>query len=337
MGGMKIIVRAPNWIGDAILSIPVLISLQKNDPEAELWVLARDWVKDLFGPGLRIAGLIPLPDSGGWKSLRQASRRVREKKFDLGLLLTNSLASAFLFYLARIPQRWGYSADGRALLLTRSVVPRKTGQPVHLVEYYRSLLAGLGLRTVEPEVRLTVTPEEKAWAADALARAGLDPGKPLVILNPGAHFGPAKRWPADRFGRTALILQKEKNAEIAIIGSAYETGLADEVSAQMEKKPAVFSGKTTLRQLLGLISRASLFITNDSGPMHMANALGIPVVALFGPTDPAVTRPFHPPSIVLKKDVPCWPCFYRKCPYDHRCLVSIEPGEAAEASQNFLP
>jgi len=334
---MKIIVRAPNWIGDTILSIPVLESLQKNNPEAELWVLARGWVKDLYGPGLRIAGLIPLPESGGWRSLRESSRRIREKSFDLGLLLTNSFASAFLFYLARVPERWGYSADGRALFLTRAVRPRKNGEPVHMVEYYRSLLVGLGLKTAEPEVRLTVRPEEKAWATEALQHAGLDPGKPLVLLNPGAHFGPAKRWPADRFARTALILQKERSVEIAIIGSANETGLADEVSSLMEKKPAVFSGRTTLRQLLGLISRASLFISNDSGPMHMANALGVPVVAVFGPTDPAVTRPFHPPSIVLKKDVPCWPCFYRQCPYDHRCMVSIEPAEAAAASQKFLP
>ena len=337
MGPMKIVVRVPNWIGDSILALPSLLSLGKNYPQAEVWILSKPWVKDVFSPDLPVSGLIPLPEDNGIKSLRRMARRLHEQAFDLSVLLTNSFASALLFSLAKIPERWGYATDGRGLFLTKSVRVREEERAYHQVEYYLRLLSGLGLKTFPPDIRLTVTAEEKAESRNRLLRAGIDLERPLVLLNPGAAYGPAKRWPAERFARVASALQKDKRAETAIIGSADEAGIAESVASSMEIKPVVFSGQTTLRQLLGLISQASLFVTNDSGPMHMANALRVPVVAVFGPTDPAVTRPFHPPSAILKKDAACWPCFYRKCPYDHRCMTSIAAEEVADAAKALLP
>jgi heptosyltransferase-2 len=157
----------------------------------------------------------------------------------------------------------------------------------------------------------------------------------LVILSPGASYGPAKRWPACRFAELAGLVQKRKGAEILIIGSADETEVAESISSSMEKKPAILTGQTSLPRLLGLISQAALFISNDSGPMHMANALRVPVVGIFGPTDPEVTGPFEQPSRFVKKEVPCWPCAYRKCPYDRRCMMNISAEDVFRAGEEL--
>jgi heptosyltransferase-2 len=332
---MKIIVRVPNWVGDSVLAWPVLESLKQNFPQADLWVAAKDWVKDLFASNPFVEGVIAL--SGDWKKTWDQAAGIRGGAFDTGLLLTNSFASALLFYLARIPQRWGYATDGRGPLLTRALRPRNEDPPRHQARYYMDLLAGLGFKPGPGLIRLSVRPEEKEAARRRLLTLGLEPRKPLVILSPGASYGPAKRWPARRFAELAELLQKRKNAELLIIGAADEAGIADSISSFLEKKPAVLAGQTTLPELLGLATLAALFISNDSGPMHLANALGVPVVGIFGPTDPAVTGPAQQPARVIKKDVPCWPCFYRKCPYDHRCMMDIAAEDVFRAAEELWP
>jgi heptosyltransferase-2 len=169
-----------------------------------------------------------------------------------------------------------------------------------------------------------------------MIEAGQEPTRPLVVLNPGAAFGPAKRWPAERFAGLARLLQARKNAEILLVGAAGEADIAASIASGLERKPLDFTGKTSLRQLMGLISLGRVFVSNDTGPMHIACALGIPVVAIFGPTDPKATGPSRHPSVVLKADVPCWPCTYRSCPYDHRCMNRIGPEEVFAAGQDFL-
>jgi heptosyltransferase-2 len=333
---MKIVIRVPNWIGDAILALPAISSLRENFPDARVWIAARDWVEDLFPADDFIQGTIPLPKLADLKSLRLSSQKLKDFNFDVGLLLANSFSSAFLFYLTRIPERWGYSSDGRSLLLTKSVPLKNKDHSDHQVNYYLNLISGLGLKTIPPEIKLSLSQEERVAAREMLLSSGLDTAKLLVILAPGAYYGPAKRWPAPKFAELARMFQIKANAEIIIIGAQGEIDIARSIAALMEKEPWILAGKTTLRQLLGLISQAALFVTNDSGPMHIANALKIPVVAIFGPTDPRVTGPFQQPSAVIKKDVPCWPCLYRSCPYDHRCMMKIEPEEVFEASYAFL-
>jgi heptosyltransferase-2 len=333
---MKIVVRTPNWIGDAILALPAISSLRENFPDAQVWIAARDWVEELFPSNDYIQGTIFLPNLADLKSLRLSSQKLKDFNFDVGLLLTNSFSSAFLFYLTKIPERWGYASDGRGLLLTKGVPLKNQNLPEHQVSYYLNLISGLGLKAITPEIKLSLSREERNAAKDLLLSSGLDTTKPLVILAPGAYYGPAKRWPAPKFAELARMFQIKANAEIIIIGSQDEIEIARSIAALMEKEPLILAGKTTLRQLLGLISQATLFVTNDSGPMHMANALKTPVVAIFGPTDPRMTGPFQQPSVVIKKDVPCWPCLYRSCPYDHRCMMKIEPEEVFAASQNFL-
>lgn len=335
---MKIAVRVPNWIGDAVLSLPALAALKAGRSEAEIWVVAQEWVKDLFTSGTPADGVVTLSGGTSLGGLRSAARRIRQEGFDTGLLLTNSFGSALVFALARIPERWGYKRDSRGFLLTQGVPFDGAAAPVHQAEYYLRLIRGLGIKTPPTPMRLALAPGEKEAARKLLDSLGLkrDKKKPLVILNPGASYGPAKRWPVERFAGLASRLQAARSARIVITGSPEEAELADRLASSMSRQPVILSGRTSVRGLLGILSCAELFITNDSGPMHMANALGIPVVGLFGPTDPAVTRPYQPPFTVLWKGAACWPCLYRSCPYGHQCMTAIEPEEVLEASLSYL-
>jgi heptosyltransferase-2 len=333
---MKIVVRTPNWVGDAVMALPALGSLARGLPDAEVWIAAPPWASDLFAGddlGGRVVELRPQRTLG---DLRRNAAALKAHRFDAGLLLTNSFASALLFRRAGIPVRWGYRRDGRGLLLTKSVVRKDGGRVVHMVRYYLDLSEGLGFPAFPPEIRLRPSPGARARAEELLSAAGIDPARPVVILNAGAGFGPAKRWPADRFARLGRMLQNRKNAALVLTGGLEDAAVAEAISALLPRPPANLVGKTSLGDLVGVISRASLFVTNDSGPMHIANALRVPIVAVFGPTDPAVTAPFHPPALVLKKEAACWPCFYRTCPFDHRCMTSISAEEVSAAAEEFL-
>jgi heptosyltransferase-2 len=335
---MKILIRVPNWIGDTVLALPAVASVKHSLPEAEVWIAAKDWVNDLFTLDNLADGMIPLQESGRLPNLSRTAREIRSHGFDSSLLLTNSFASALLFYLSKIPQRWGYATDGRSLLLTKPVRRRENDTARHQVYYYLDLITGLGLETVPPQLSLPLSEADKDAARRRLLDSGINLRRPLVVLSPGATYGPAKRWPADRFARAAALLQEKRDAEILVIGSARETEIAAAVQAAMAQKPTILTGQTSLRELLAVISQATLFLSNDTGPMHLANALGVPVVGVFGPTDPDMTGPFQPPARVVKKDdIPCWPCYYRKCPYDHRCLLTITPEEVVRVAESLWP
>lgn len=334
---MKVVVRVPNWIGDSILALPALQSLSANYPDSEIWIAAKGWVKELFISVPYINGIIALPERLSRRSLRTSAQELKALGFDAGLLLTNSFASAYHFYLAQIPQRWGYKKDGRQLLLTKGVKRPAPDETIHQVDYYLRLIAGLGMRPIAPHLSLPLLAEEVREAEDMLAALSVNRDKRIVALNPGGYFGSAKRWPAHRYAEAATLFQNRWGAEILIVGSSQEEPLADAISKDMKKKPFVLTGKTSLRQLAAILSSADLCVTNDSGPMHLANALGVPTVAVFGPTEPTATRPFQPPSVFIQKEVPCWPCAYRDCPVDHRCMLNISAEEVFEQGHGMLP
>jgi len=333
---MKIVVYVPNWIGDSILALPAVESLHINYPEAEIWIAAQGWVKDIFANIHFIKGIIPLPAQKSFKDLRKTANELRSYNFEAGLLLTNSFVSALLFFMAKIPQRWGYGSDGRQILLTKKIPRQNRAGSHHQVYHYLNLISGLGLKTDTPHLALAVTEAEKKKTEGFLDSIGVDLNKLLFILNPGAFYGSAKRWPVEKYIELAKLLQENYSSEILIIGSAQEVELANTMEASLEKKPVILAGRTSLRQLVGVLSRAALCVTNDSGPMHMANALKVPTVALFGPTDPEVTAPFQEPSVYIKKDVPCWPCAYRECPFDHRCMRHISSEEVFKSCKKLL-
>lgn len=333
---MKIVVRAPNWVGDSILAFPAMNAIKKNYPDAEVWVAAQDWVKDLFLMNDMFAGVLPLAKHGGLRSVRESAKNIRDLQFDLGILFTNSFASALLFFLAKIPQRWGYKKDGRGLLLTKGVSVQPDKDRRHQAQYYLDLLSRLGLKKFPEEFILPICKKEKERTAAWLEAQNIHNDKPFIILNPGAYYGSAKRWPPDRYAKLAALLQEKYHAQILIIGSEDETPLADTISSLTNKSLHVLTGKTNLVQLAGLLSFADLFVTNDSGPMHMANFLKTPLVALFGPTEPARTGPLQQPAAVIHKGAPCWPCLYRECPFDHRCMLNISPEEVFQECQKLL-
>jgi heptosyltransferase-2 len=336
MESMKIAVRAPNWVGDSILALPAMSTLKQNFPDAELWLVAHDWVKDLFSMSDLFTGVLPLSKKSGFKTVRDSAKNLRDCRFDLGLLFTNSFASAVVFYMAKIPQRWGYKKDGRGLLLTKGIpVPRRKNRR-HQTQYYTDLLMGLGLREIPGNFSLKVSPAEKAEAEDWLKARHICGEEPVVILNPGAYYGSAKRWPPERYAQVASLFQEKNHAQVLIIGSEDEAPLAESISSLMKTPPHILTGKTSLCELAALLSLADLFITNDSGPMHMANALKTPLVALFGPTEPSITGPVRPPASVIHKGAPCWPCWYRECPFDHRCMLAISPEEVFEEGKRYL-
>jgi heptosyltransferase-2 len=336
MKSKKIVIRAPNWIGDSILALPAMANLKRNFPESDLWVAANEWVRDLFRMEDYLEGIIPLPQQNNLKNLNFSARRLREFTFDLGILLTNSFGSALLFYLARIPQRWGYKRDGRGFLLTKGAPIRNQAERHHQAHYYIDLLSGLGLKNYTTELNLSLDRRELAWMKEWLESQNIDAKKPLVIINPGAFYGPAKRWPASKYSELASLLQEKNNAQILVIGLETEIPLAEHIATGMTERPFILAGQTSLSRLAAIISFGSVFISNDSGPMHLANALKIPVIALFGPTEPFRTGPYQNPYTLFHKGAPCWPCSYRACPYDHRCMMNISPQEVFEACQKYL-
>lgn len=336
MKSKKIVIRAPNWIGDSILALPAMANLKRNFPESELWVAANEWVKDLFRMEDYLEGIIPLPQQSNLKNLNLSARRLREFSFDLGILLTNSFGSALLFYLARIPQRWGYKRDGRGFLLTKGAPIHNQADRYHQAHYYLNLLSGLGLKNYTTGLNLSLDRRELVRMKEWLESQNIDAKKPLVIINPGAFYGPAKRWPAYKYSELASLLQEKNTAQIVIIGSETEVPLAEHIATDMPEKPFILAGQTSLSRLAAIISFSSVFISNDSGPMHLANALKIPVIALFGPTEPLRTGPYQNPYTLFHKGAPCWPCSYRACPYDHRCMINISAQEVFEACQKYL-
>jgi heptosyltransferase-2 len=254
------------------------------------------------------------------------------------LLLQNAFDAALIAYLGRIPERAGYPTDGRRILLTLPVPLTREILERHEVEYYLCLLDGLGVPRPEPPVlKLFVTDEERAGIASRLASLGLKSGAPIVTINPGATFGSAKRWYPDRFAAVADALSAEWGAAVVVIGSTAEAPLAGEIEAAMRKPSVNLAGKTTVRELMALLSLSSFLVTNDSGPMHIGAAFGVPLVAIFGPTDWRRTSPWSPFAKVVRVDIDCSSCRQRVCDRGHECMVGVTPGMVIDAARELLP
>lgn len=321
----RIVVRAPNWIGDAILSLAALRDLRRNFPSARIEVLARGWVAGLYAAVAEVDG-VRLS-----RGLRADAGELRGR-FDLALLLPNSVASALPPLLARVRERWGYATSGRGPLLTRSARVPDAVRGRSQVYYYRAMLAGLGLRvSAVPDVSLRCP---DAWREAGRALLERDPqgarGGPWIGLNPGAFFGGAKRWIPARFAALGDRLARRRGARVVLIGGADERPLARAVAAQMQVPAHVLAGETTLASLAGVLAHLRLLVTNDSGPMHLAAALGVPVVGVFGPTNWMETAPWGGHHRVVRAQAHCAPCGLRECPIDHRCMtrVSVERVDA---------
>jgi heptosyltransferase-2 len=337
----SLLVRATNWLGDAVMTTPALAAVREEFPDARIVLLARPLVAELFRhhPDVDEVMIYERPGrhEGALGRLRLAGE-LRRRRFDGALLLQNAFDAALLAFIARIPERAGYPTDGRRLLLSLPVPLTHAILQRHEVEYYLCLLDGLGVpRPVPAALKLTVTEEEREAMATRLASLGIAQGAPLVVINPGATYGSAKRWYPDRFAAVAEALSAEWSAQIVVVGSTAEAPLAGEIEAATRNPLLNLAGKTTVRELMAILSLSSFLVTNDSGPMHIGAALGVPLVAIFGPTDWRRTSPWTDRARVVRVDVDCSPCMLRVCDRGHECMLGVTPGMVVDAARQLLP
>jgi heptosyltransferase-2 len=337
----SLLVRATNWLGDAVMTTPALAAVREGFPDARIVLLARPLVAEMFRhhPDVDEVMIYERPGrhEGALGRLRLAGE-LRRRRFDGALLLQNAFDAALIAFLGRIPERAGYPTDGRRFLLTLPVPLTPGILERHEVEYYLCLLDGLGIpRPVPVALKLTVTEEEREAMAARLASLGIARGAPIVTINPGAAYGSAKRWYPDRFAAVAEALSAEWNARVVVVGSTAEAPLAGEIEAAMRPPPVNLAGKTTVRELMALLSLSSFLVTNDSGPMHIGAALGVPLVAIFGPTDWRRTSPWSPLAKVVRVDIDCSPCRLRVCDRGHECMLGVTPGMVVDAARQLLP
>lgn len=359
MNPKRILIRSTNWIGDAIMTTPAVHTIRKNFPDAEITVLAVPWVVDIFrlSPDVDKVWVYDKKGmySGKIKGVVKLAAHLLQYQFDAAILLQNAFEAAFIARLSGIPLRAGYKRDGRGLLLTHGVELTNEIRARHQVHYYQMLLAGLGLDPGSDDLRLPLTDELIVWARDSIAGLKREIGfssqngqalskdnvsaenmaaMPVIGFNPGAAYGPAKRWPAEKFGQLAALIAHdhgERGCLILVFGTTADTEAARAIKEFSNRTPhhvVDMTAKTTLQQVMALIHCCNVFVTNDSGLMHVAAALETPTVAIFGSTDHVATGPFSKKSVVIRKEMDCSPCLQSQCPLKHlNCLEEISSQE----------
>ncbi|MEN8199774.1 MAG: lipopolysaccharide heptosyltransferase II [Thermodesulfobacteriota bacterium] len=371
----KILVRSTNWIGDAVMTSPAVHTIRRNFPDAEITMLAVPWVADVFRASPDVDKILVYDKKqlyqGKVKGPLQLAKDLKAHGFDAAILLQNAFEAALIVKLAGIPIRAGYKRDGRGMLLSHGVTIRESVRKKHQVHYYQDMLSQLGLSIGPDHLRLPLEPEVEKWAegfVDCLryrdstssieelqdrALAGLEELQPanrdgesipIVGFNPGAAFGPAKKWPVMKFAQLAAILAHnygERGCVIMVFGTDDDSEAAQEIRLFSRNTPHSvldMTGKTSLKQAMALIKCCDAFVTNDSGLMHVAAGLNTPTIAIFGSTDHIATGPYSKNAVILRREMECSPCLQSHCPKDHlRCLESISSLEVYEEVVKMLP
>lgn len=327
----------PNWIGDLVMSTPVLADLKKQYPNAKITAMARTPLHDLLKADPHVDELFTFCKTscfGRHDEKRNIIEKLRQGKYDLGILLTNSFSSAWWFWQGRVENRVGFAANMRSLLLTEAVPFPKERKQQHIVLTYKKLLEPLGISPSSTPPKIYLTSEEIKQARQLLTtNYGIPPGRPLIGINPGAAYGSAKCWLPERFREVALEFIEKTDAYVLFFGDAGGASLVKEICRDLPPRVFNLAGATSLRELASLISLCNVLLTNDSGPMHIAAAVGTEVIALFGSTDAVVTGPYSAKGtgLVIQKQVSCSPCFKRTCPIDFRCMKEISAKEVIAA------
>ncbi|MDV2479621.1 MAG: lipopolysaccharide heptosyltransferase II [bacterium] len=324
-----VLVRSPNWLGDAVLSMPAVEAIRRLYPEATIGVLSPEGLAPLwamqpmvdtveaFGPTRGLARL--------WDDLRLAGR-IRKERWELSVAFPNSFRSALLPAMAGVSRRVGFATDARRWLLTDRPSKTEELRADHQMDQYLRLIRDLGYDGPKPLVRLTVEPERLQWADALLNRQQPTGGRrPVVGIHPGATYGPAKRWFPERFAALAEAVANELGALVLVCGGSGEAPWAEDAAAARPGQLLDWTGRTDVAALAALLARCDVVVCNDSGPMHVAAAVGTPVVALFGSSDPARTGPVGPGHVVVREHVECSPCFARTCPLPGSKYVCFEP------------
>ncbi len=355
----RILVRGVNWLGDAVMTTPALLRLREVRPDAHITLLTHAKLAELWRGHPAVDAVITFAEGEGVFTI---AGRLRAEQFDTALVLPNSPRSALEVFLARIPQRIGYAQPWRNIFLTQAIptgpgavaMRKRSGAEIkrliaggksteekipaiaHHLHHYLHLAAALGAKTEPLAPRVVVSTQEVEAIRQRFQIPG---GRPVFGLNPGAEYGPAKRWPLERFVAAAVALQKRTGCVWLLFGGPAEVGLAGEIATALRRDgsaTAVFdvAGKTSLRELCAALRACAVVLTNDTGPMHLAAAVGTPVVVPFGSTSPELTGPGLPGDSrhqFLQSDAACAPCFLRECPIDFRCMNDISVERVVEA------
>jgi heptosyltransferase-2 len=323
----RILLRSPNWVGDALLTTPAVHSIRKHFPDSRITVLAKPWVAPLFQASPEVDEVLLYQKPGIHQGIRGKWRLAQELKaqeFDVVIHFPHSFESAWISFLSRIPVRVGYATEGRGALLSHPLGLTEVRKKEHQVPFFFHLLEPLGIQVrPSPEdnpLALAISSSARNRAEARLQSWGIGPSDFLVVLAPGAIYGSAKCWPFDRFEQIADRLKKEWRAEVILLGTAMDT-----LSGKIKESTAYHNllGKTDLEEALALIQRSRLTICNDSGLMHGASALRTPMVALFGSTNLLRTGPWGGIFRVIQKDFPCSPCLKKVCPETPSCMEAI--------------
>ncbi len=346
----RILVRAVNWVGDTVLSYPAVQGLRARFPRSHLAVFVREHLADLWKTCPYVDEVIPFQQKRGWEGVAEDLRLgsfLGKKKFDLAVVFPRSFRSAFQTCLARIPIRLGYRDEWRSLFLTRRIPRTRELLQVHRVHYYRWLVDAFGTDAHKRDThkrdthkrdthkidnglespRIFLREEDRAWARERLDALGLLDGRPLIGMNPGATYGLAKCWPVDRFGELGKRIAHHRKASVLLLGKKEEGSITQAVLRQIGDGGVDLTGKTGLLQLAAILEHCRLLVTNDTGTMHVAAAVGTPVAAIFGPTDPVTTGPRGEGHAIVRREVDCSPCLKRVCPTDHACMQKITVDE----------
>jgi heptosyltransferase II len=313
----RILIRAANWVGDAIMTTPVIRAVRKNFPDAQITVLAKPWVIPVYENNPYVDDVMVYHAAGrhkmGLGTLRLASD-IRQRQFDLAILMQNAFEAALLVFLAQVPVRAGYNTDARTWLL-KPAVPLDTAlKKTHLIDYYLGILTGAGLATHGRSMDLYISLSDRKAAVHRLAQIPTRPAAPILGINPGATGGTAKRWFPDRYAALCRRLAKTYDTQVLIFGGPKDRALGEQIGAMAPGCCVNLAGETTLGRAFALIQQCDLFVTNDSGLMHAAAALNISQVAI---------SPDSPASTVIRMPVSCSPCLKDDCPTDHACMDRI--------------
>jgi heptosyltransferase-2 len=316
------------------MSLPALRALRERYPQAHIAILAKPWVGDLYGREPFCDELIPY-SPGTLPQKWAAGRALAKREFDMALLLQNAFEAAAVAWAARIPERIGYARDGRSFLLTKAIpAPREV---THERFYYLELLRRAGIIDQIPQceaIRLDGAPAAQAAGLERFRARGM--GSTIVGVSPGAAYGSAKRWLPERFAAAASEVARALDAQVAVFGSASERDVCEEVTRGVTVPVHNFAGETSLGEYIELAAACRVYLTNDSGPMHIASALGLPTVAVFGATNHITTGPTGPLAVVVRENVECSPCLKRECPIDHRCMTRVEASRVAKAALELV-
>jgi heptosyltransferase-2 len=323
----RLVIVGPNWLGDAVMALPAIADVRRGRPDASLTVAARASIAPLFSLVPGVDQVVVLPGRGA----------APLSGHDVALLLPNSFHSAMTAARAGVRERWGYRADLRGVLLTRAIDRPPAG--LHQIDYYQRLVAALGFATGPSIPRLTLPDDVRERGRESLLAAGWDGRAPLAAVAPGAAFGSAKRWPPTAFADLVAGLAQD-GVRAVIVGAAADRAVANEVRRTVDGRatPIDLVDRTDIPGLAGVLVHCRALVANDSGALHLAAALGVNVVAVFGPTDDRLTSPRAAGSsaTILSNDTWCRPCGLRECPLDHACMRGVRAEDVLDATRPLL-